>query len=191
MKNPFPAITGIGLAVYPLVVIVGIRFWEVGTLWMVLLGLIILRLLAARWFHRQRLILQGSLLVMLGTLLALPLWLELDFMLGIRFYPVLANLAVFSLFFLSLFSERPLVERIARLREGRLPPEAIPYTRQVTRVWCLFLFANSGVALATALWAPDWLWALYNGLISYLLVATLFAVEYGIRQHQRRRWSAP
>ncbi|MCP1727727.1 putative membrane protein [Natronospira proteinivora] len=191
MKNPLPAITGIGLAVYPLAVIAGIRFWEVGTLWMVLLGLMTLRLLSARWFHRQTLILQGSLVVILGILLALPLWLELDFMLGIRFYPVLANLAVFSLFFSSLFSERPLVERIARLREGKLPPEAIPYTRQVTRVWSLFLFANSLVALATALWAPDWLWGLYNGLISYLLVATLFAIEYGIRQHQRRRWSAP
>ena len=191
MRKWLPAISGVALAIYPLAVIVGIRFLDVATLWMVLFSLLALRLLASRWFHEQTLMLQGSLLVMLGSLLLLPLFLDLDFMLGIRFYPVVVSAAVFSMFFFSLFTAQPLVERFARLREGDLPPEGIRYTRLATLAWSVFLFCNGFIALMTALWAPDWLWGLYNGLVSYCLIALMFAAEYTVRQRARRRWMAP
>jgi len=191
MRNLLPVISGVGLAIYPLVVVIGMRFLDVATLWMVLLGLIALRLLASRWFQGQALMVQGGSLVLLLSLLLLPTVVDLDFMLGIRFYPVLVNTLVFLLFFFSLFAAQPVVERIARMREGELPPEGIRYARQATWAWSLFLFCNGMAALATALWAPDWLWGLYNGLISYCLIALMFAAEYGVRQRVRRHWSTP
>ncbi|MDQ2069993.1 COG4648 family protein [Natronospira bacteriovora] len=190
MKALLPAISGIALAVYPLVVLLGMRYLELGVLWMLLLALIALRVLAARWFHGLGLSLQASILILLAALFTLPLLVDLDFMVGIRFYPVLANLGIFSLFFGSLFTRMPLAERFARLRDKELPPQAILYTRRLTWLWSLFLCLNTFVALGTALWASDVVWALYNGLVSYCLVGLLFTLEYFYRQRARRYWSA-
>jgi len=56
-----------------------------------------------------------------------------------------------------------MIERLARLREPRLPQAAIAYTRRVTQVWCVFFAINGAIALVTAIWASDQVWALYNG----------------------------
>jgi uncharacterized membrane protein len=37
------------------------------------------------------------------------------------------------------------------------------------------------------LWASERVWALYNGLIAYLLIGTLFAVEWLVRQRVKAR----
>jgi uncharacterized membrane protein len=76
---------------------------------------------------------------------------------------------------------------LARLREPDLPPHAVVYVRRVTQVWCGFFLLNGSVALATALWASERVWALYNGLIAYLLIGTLFAVEWLVRQRVKAR----
>lgn len=191
MKAFLPAISGLALAVFPLVVVVGARFLELSSLWWVLTALLAIRTVTARWFARAGLSSRATALLLLGLMAAVPAVFDFDLMLGLRFYPVMANIAVFTLFFASLFSPVPLVERIARLHYGPLPPEGRRYTRGVTMVWAGFLFANTLAALATALWASDFVWGLYNGLLSYGLVAVLFAVEYLVRRHQQRGWSAP
>lgn len=190
MKPVLPAISGLALAVFPLFVLVGIRFLELSSLWLILIGLLAVRTLSARWFARLSLLPQLGLCGLIALLGMLPLGLDMDLMLGIRFYPVAANMAAFSLFFSSLFADESLVERIARMHRGPLPPEGRRYTRQVTRVWCVFLFANMLMALTTALWASDVVWGLYNGLISYCLVVILFVVEYFVRSHVKQRWSS-
>ena len=40
--------------------------------------------------------------------------------------------------------------QVARLQEPQLPPAAIRYTRQVTRIWCGFFIFNGAIAIATA-----------------------------------------
>jgi uncharacterized membrane protein len=45
------------------------------------------------------------------------------------------------------------------------------------------------MALLTSLWASTEVWALYNGLIAYLLMALLFAGEWLVRQRVQRRAS--
>ncbi|NBA93999.1 hypothetical protein [Pseudomonas sp. R5(2019)] len=105
----------------------------------------------------------------------------------LRWYPVLINSFLLGLFGLSLRYGPPLVERLARLREPELPTAAIPYTRQVTKVWCLFFLGNGLIASGLTLWAPlDW-WTLYNGVIAYALMGLLFAAEWLIRQRVRER----
>ena len=85
----------------------------------------------------------------------------------LRWYPVLISSLMLSLFGLSLKFGPPMVERLARLREPELPDSAIRYTRQVTRVWCLFFMLNGLIAASLTLWAPLSWWTLYNGLIAY------------------------
>ncbi|MBF8741328.1 hypothetical protein [Pseudomonas guariconensis] len=105
----------------------------------------------------------------------------------LRWYPVLVNGLLLALFASSLKYGPPLVERLARLREPQLPDAAIAYTRRVTQVWCLFFLVNGLIAAGLTLWAPLPWWTLYNGLIAYLAMGLLFAVEWLARQRMRAR----
>lgn len=80
-----------------------------------------------------------------------------------------------------------LIERIARRREPDLPSHAVVYTRRVTQVWCVFFAINGGIALMTTLWCSPKIWALYNGVIAYLLMGLLFGGEYLVRLHFKRQ----
>jgi uncharacterized membrane protein len=105
----------------------------------------------------------------------------------LRWYPVLISSFMLALFGLSLKYGPPVVERLARLSEPRLPDSAIRYTRQVTIAWCVFFLCNGLLAAALTLWAPLSWWALYTGLISYGLMGLLFAIEWLLRQRVRGR----
>lgn len=106
---------------------------------------------------------------------------------ALRYYPVAMNAAMLILFTGSLRFPPTMVERFARLQESVLNAAAIAYTRRVTQVWCAFFVLNGAIALATALWASDAIWALYNGLLAYLLMAVLGAAEWLVRQRVRAR----
>lgn len=119
---------------------------------------------------------------------ALAAWASLaNAALPLKLYPVLVNLALLLLFGLSLRFGPPLVERMARLREPTLPPAAVAYTRRVTQVWCGFFVLNGSLALLTALYASERVWALYNGVIAYVLIGALFAGEWLLRQRVKAR----
>jgi uncharacterized membrane protein len=68
------------------------------------------------------------------------------------------------------------------LSEPDLPPFAVIYTRRVTGVWCGFFVLNGSLALATALWASNQVWALYNGLLAYVMMGALFGGEWLVRR---------
>ncbi|PLR37341.1 DNA gyrase subunit B [Chimaeribacter californicus] len=97
-------------------------------------------------------------------------------------YPVVVNVALLALFGGSLLTAMPLVERLARLRQPYLPPEAVRYTRRVTQVWCGFFMINGSVALATCLRGHLNEWTLWNGAISYLLMGILMGGEWLVRR---------
>ncbi|MBW2714831.1 MAG: hypothetical protein JRD03_02065 [Deltaproteobacteria bacterium] len=93
------------------------------------------------------------------------------------FMPVIVSLYLLWTFSASLRSGIPMIERFARIVEDDLPDFTIPYCRKVTIVWCAFLAANALCVLILALAAPLEWWALYSGLISYLLIGTIFLGE--------------
>jgi len=107
-------------------------------------------------------------------------------MLPLRLYPALVAGVFWVVFATSLRYPPTVVERLARLTEPGLPPEGVAYTRKVTWVWTGFLAFNTCAALATALWATPEVWALYNGLLSYLLMGLLFGGEWLVRQRVRK-----
>lgn len=103
------------------------------------------------------------------------------------FYPVVVNSVMLAVFGGSLWSRMPIIERLARLREPALPERAVRYTRRVTQIWCAFFIINGGIALFTALYGDLSLWTAWNGMISYLLMGTLMAGEWLVRQRVIKR----
>lgn len=162
---------------YPLVVYLALGRFEPRWLALLLVALALLRALATRqpvWLAAAA----GAVLLAVLTSIfndALPL----------KLYPALVNAVMLAVFAVSLRFPPTVVERIARLTEPELPPRGVAYTRRVTQVWCIFFIFNGALALATALWTTDRIWALYNGLIAYVLMGSLFAGEWLVRQRVR------
>jgi uncharacterized membrane protein len=166
-------------AAYPLLVYFGLTRAEPRVIALLLCALALARWLGSRSHQALAVALTGLGLAAIATWTnaALPL----------KLYPVAVNGALLAFFALSLWQGPPVVERLARLQEPELDARAIAYTRRVTQVWCAFFLLNGSVALATALWASDATWALYNGLIAYGLMGALMGVEWLVRQRVRAR----
>lgn len=108
----------------------------------------------------------------------------------LKSYPVLISLVLLVAFAASLVRPPTLIERGLRAAGREVPPEAGPYLKWVTFAWCVFFAFNATVAGWTAVAAPLETWAWYNGFLSYVLIACLFAVEWCIRGIYRRRVGA-
>lgn len=130
----------------------------------------------------------------LMTVLRVPLAVMLLLTLGAIFdderlilaTPVLISVALFVSFAGSLWGEVSFIERFARLRKPELSPAQVAHCRQATVAWSIFLLLNAGVAGALAwLGLRQW-WALYTGLVAYLLMGALGASEYVVRQYRFR-----
>lgn len=102
-------------------------------------------------------------------------------------YPVAVNALMLGVFGASLLSKRTVVERLARMRHPDLPPEGVRWCRGVTLAWCAFFVGNGLTALATVLSGDRNLWALWNGLVSYVLIGVMFAGELLLRTLVERR----
>ena len=98
----------------------------------------------------------------------------------VKFYPVCANLTVFLVFFCSLFSKETVIQKFAKMVDGELSECALKYTRNLTYIWCGLTFFNCVVSFITVFLSEE-IWALFNGIVSYILIGTLFFVEYIIR----------
>lgn len=97
-------------------------------------------------------------------------------------YPVWVNGLMFGLFASSLLSKQSMIERMARLKKPNLPNSAIAYTRKVTQIWCVFFIINGGIVVALIRLEYFHWWAIYTGMISYILIGMLFAGEWLYRK---------
>lgn len=97
-------------------------------------------------------------------------------------YPVAVSLLMLALFGGSLLAKQTLIERLARLQQPDLPPEGVRYTRRVTQIWCGFFVLNGLTAAALAVMGKHEWWALYTGVLSYILMGVLFAGEWLYRK---------
>jgi uncharacterized membrane protein len=170
----------VATAAYPLLVYLGFGRWDPLWLALALAALFALRAWSARdpvWLAA------GAGALALGAAASFAgSWMPL------KLYPVLVSAVLLAVFGASVLRPPTVVERIARLHEPTLPPQGVAYTRKVTLAWCGFFLANGAVSAATALWASDAVWLLYNGLLAYLLIAAFFGGEWLLRQrHLARR----
>ena len=109
-----------------------------------------------------------------------------DTALPVKFYPVAVN-AAWLVFFAASLSGESVIEKLARLKEPDLPAAGRRYCRRLTLVWCAFFVLNGLIAFDSAVNRTEAWWALYNGLIAYVLIGCLFTGEWLIRLRIRKR----
>ncbi|WP_301099376.1 hypothetical protein [Otariodibacter sp.] len=102
-------------------------------------------------------------------------------------YPVLINMVMLIIFGSSLFTSQTMIERFARLTDPNLSLKGIRYTRKVTQIWCLFFVLNGGVTILLILLKEYRYWAVYTGMISYILMGLLMLAEWLVRQRVMRK----
>ncbi|MCC7461672.1 MAG: hypothetical protein IT480_04325 [Gammaproteobacteria bacterium] len=154
-----------------------------------LAGLALLLILAIRFTGSGSNRAGNRIFIATGGALAIALLLT-DSELLARLYPVLVNVALLGAFGMTLVRPPSMIERMARLDGRALDEAGTRYTRNLTRVWCGFFAANAAIALATALGGSREVWALYNGLVSYILIGVLLVAERLIRPLLLRRHAA-
>jgi uncharacterized membrane protein len=180
-----PLLTGLMLVAWPFLIGFGLTHNSLHWLLPLLAVLLLFRFRQARHnagpmrYAVQGVALVGIALCTASYLLKAHQWL--------LFYQVVVNLVMLAVFGGSLWTTMPIVERLARLREPNLPPSGVRYTRVVTRIWCGFFILNGGMALFTALRGDMRLWTLWNGMIAYLLMGTLMATEWLVRQRMIKK----
>ncbi len=167
---------------YPVIVYFGLQHFSASAVSALLLILLLARLIlnkkpGAPWF-------KTALIVASTLLLASSIFNSQRLM---QFYPVVINLAMLSVFALSVLRPPTVIETLARIQEPDLPPKAVAYTTTVTKVWCAFFTINGSIAGYTALYSSMEVWTLYNGFISYVLIGLLFGIEYLVRLKVRAK----
>ena len=165
------------LGLYPVLVYFGLAYFSVVAVAVLLFAVCFLRLVIGLNFPTAGQSAGAMALInVAGMVLALLALMQRSASF-VLLYPVLINAGLFAAFGLSLRFPPSAIERIARYWEGDLPQEAVAYTRKLTVVWAVFFAVNGLVALYTALFASLEVWTLYNGLLSYVIIAVLVIGE--------------
>ena len=169
-------VVGLLLLLYPLLVYFGIQRLEPRWLGLLFATVYLLRLITVARHWWQRAVLLGVM-----SLGAFVLW-QVNSEILLLLMPFFISLGFASYFGYTLWRPPSIPTRIATLEyNGNLPVVVERYTIAITRLWCGFLIINACIALATALFFSREVWALYNGLIAYIAIGMLFALEYSYR----------
>ena len=114
----------------------------------------------------------------------------------LKLYSVVINATMLFVFGSTLFFEPNIIFRFATLSDKTIKGspyenQIYKYCRNVTIVWCCFFILNGTAAVLTTFadkifgFSPEAarkIWAVYNGGISYILMGSLFVIEFIIRK---------
>lgn len=177
---------GIGLAGYPLVVYFLLDSVQPVVFIIVFATLVALRLLTFKPLKKYQLGL------LLSALIGFCVFAALDPQLRVlKLYPVLINLSAACFGLYTLLYPPSAIERLSTTLGMVVEGAAVPYTRRLTMVWVAFFIANGIAAGYTAIAASTATWAMYNGLLSYVLIGLLIGLEYPVRLRYRKRHKTP
>lgn len=178
-KLPLAIFAGM-LALYPLLVYFSLDRIGPGSF-----GLLLMLLVAGRVLLGPRTLQQIIFGLVVLVYCLLVAWFNSPLLL--RLYPVVVSFLIAAGFLYSLRAEQPLLERVARLRHEHISAAGTHYIRRLTLIWGLVIVANGLVAAYTACCTSWQVWAFYNGLLSYGLLAAFFGAEWLFRQQYRKR----
>ena len=102
------------------------------------------------------------------------------------YYPALVNFCLCAVFLNSLRQGDPLLLRMIRARGRPLSKHVPRYLYRLTAVWAGFFVLNGLISIWT-ITVTIKVWTLYNGLLSYFLIATLVGGERVFRRYYNRR----
>lgn len=177
----FRVVFAVVLALYPVAIYFGLRALPAG-----FFGLLLALLLALRFGllgSGKRAVAIPVFLLLLGYAL-LAAFMGTDRLLLL--YPALLNFTGMLVFIASLFQGKPLLLRVAEARDMPMSEHSEGYLYKLTAIWAVFLAANGCVALWSMTQSFAF-WALYNGLLSYLLIGVLLLGEILFRGYYKRR----
>jgi len=103
-----------------------------------------------------------------------------------KFVPLFMNALCLLTFGLTLFMPPTMIFRFATLMDksikGSLGEKRVAaYCRKVTVMWCVFFISNGSIVAWTIFSGSDVFWSIYNGVITYILMGSLFAAEFIVR----------
>jgi uncharacterized membrane protein len=185
MRKVLRVLGSLFLATYPVIVYFGITHWNPRAV-ALLLSLVLVAMLPIRYRNGGRKHLWAVVQVPLAVLALLILAAFLNDRRLVLALPVLVNAVLLLHFAGSLVGPVPLVERLARLEQPELSPSEVRYCRSVTWLWVSFFVVNGLVAGVLAVTGPLSLWAVYTGLVSYLLIGLVFTGEFIVRRARFR-----
>jgi len=170
------------LALYPLLVFFGLRILPPGVVGLILAVLLMMRFGIIGRTERS---------TALPGFIVLFLYAVASALLGstqmLLYYPVLVNVLLLVLFAGSLRTEEPLLNRVVRARGIPVGEHASRYLTRLTSVWAGFFLVNGLIAAWTTTTSIE-TWTIYNGVISYLLVAVLASGEWIYRGYYKKRY---
>lgn len=175
---------------YPVAVWVGLSYLGARAVGVLIVALLV-PLVALRLRHADRASFWAVLRIPLAILALATLGAVLDDARYVLAMPVLVNAVLLLMFGASLRPGAiPMIERFARLTGAELDAPRQRHCRQFTWVWSVFFVVNGVTAGALALFAPLSWWASYTGLLAYVAMGALFAVEFVVRRARFREFGA-
>lgn len=169
------------LALYPFIIYFGIKILPPGFFGLLLAVLLLMRFGLIGPAERSTALPIGVILLAFAIASA-----ALGSTKMLLYYPVLVNSIFFVLFAGSLTTKEALLMRIVRARGVPIGDHTPGYLTRLTAVWAGFFVINGMIAVWTTTQSME-IWTIYNGMISYLLVAALAVGEWIFRRHYKRR----
>ena len=107
----------------------------------------------------------------------------------VKLYPLFVSMGGAAYGLWTMLHPPSAVERLAQLSmpNERFDDRKRAYMQRVTAIWVVFFVGNGSAAAYTAVFASTAVWAVYNGLVSYVLIGALFSAEYLFRIWYRKR----
>lgn len=184
LKIAFGVLSVLFVIAYPLAIYFGLSRFSVRRVAALLLTLLLPGVVIKIWRHRSQ-AKQFVGLALAATFL-IGLAMVFDDQRFMMAYPVIVSAAMLSQFGWTLVRPPSMVERFAGMRVDQLNEAERIYCRGVTVVWCLFFIVNGAIASGLALLEARGAWALYTGLLSYVCMGLIFAVEFSVRKYRFR-----
>lgn len=98
--------------------------------------------------------------------------------------PILILLSLFLLFSRSLLAgQTPLITRYAMLLGDKLEDKHLRYNRSLTLIWSVFFLLMASTSVLLAVFFSMDTWSLFTHIISYLLITSLFILEFMYRKY--------
>jgi uncharacterized membrane protein len=95
-----------------------------------------------------------------------------------KLFPIVIQLMLMYFFGKTLINGPPLIERFVRLEFPDFILGIAEYCRQLTWLWTGFFAFNAVMCTVLAFWAPSSWWAIYNGILIFVMTGLIMVGEY-------------
>lgn len=175
------------LAAYPFIVYFGLGRFEPRVLYLIVGILLGIRgLIGLRSLNVEHVRKLAPPAIAITAVLAAGAWFNSETL--FLLIPGIISAVLGGFFMVSYFSPPSMIEVFARMSVSDMTDETVQYTRRVTLVWVGFFLFNTAVVCYLSFFASKEAWAIYTGVIAYLLIALLLAVEFLYRVWKFRNY---